>query len=80
MCSSDLTLGAGGAGQIRGAAVHGLVGQHGENECFLGVAGQAQVFCRHDFNFAQGGGELREDERIAGAAAGDEQLRNGRPC
>ena len=66
--------GAGGAGQIRGPAAQSFVGEQGEREGLLGIARQAQRFRSGHLNSGEGGGELREDQRIAGAAAGNKQL------
>jgi hypothetical protein len=66
--------GAGGAGEIGGAAVRGFVGEQRKGEGFLGVAGQAKGFGGGDLHIRKRGGEFSEDQRIARASAGNNQL------
>ncbi len=65
---------AGGGGKIRGAAVEGFVGQNGESKSFLGIFGDAQFWRADNFDLWKRGGQLREDQRVVGAAAGDDEL------
>jgi len=65
---------AGGAGKIAGAVVESFAGQQGKCEGFFGVLRDAQAGRWNDFDFAESGGELRNNERIFSAASGDDEL------
>jgi len=65
---------AGGAGEIAGAVVESLVGEQGEREGFFGVFRDAQTGRWNDFDPAESGGELRENERVPCAASRDDKL------
>src|SRR5208337_1056149 len=66
--------GACGTGEIGGAVVEGCVGQEGEGEGFFGVFGDAEFGGRENFDGGKSGSELRHDERIVSATAGDDEL------
>ena len=63
---------AGGAGEIARAAVESFVGEQGEGEGFFGVFRDAEAGRWNDFDSAESGRELRNDERIICAASGDD--------
>ena len=68
--------GAGGVGEIAGAKLPVFVGEEGEGVGFFGVFGDAELGGGEHFDGCQGGGKLRHDERIVGAATGDDELVN----
>src|SRR5467141_3053763 len=70
--------GAGCGGQVRGALVKCFVRQQSEGKGFLGIFGNAETPRGQDFNAREGGGKLREDQRIVRATAGNDELVNFR--
>src|SRR5262249_44558441 len=51
-----------------------FVCEKSEGESLFGVCGDAEVRGRQHFGFGESRGKLGKDERIAGAAAGDDEL------
>ena len=65
-----------GGRKICGALVERFVGHQCECEGFLRVCGNTE-FCRgYDVHLRECGGDLREHQRVAGAAAGNNHLLN----
>src|SRR5437870_10381462 len=60
--------------EVGRTAVKSLIGQDGEGESFLGVFGYAQVCRRNNLDAGKPRPELRHQQRIMGATAGDDQL------
>jgi len=54
--------------------MEGFVGEEGEGVGFFGLFGDAEFFGGEDGDWGEGGFELAHHERIAGAAAGDDEL------
>src|SRR6266568_3937042 len=66
-------------GQVRWAAMKRLIRKQRKSESFFAVFGNAQARGRENFDFGKRGCELRQDERIVRAAAGDDKLVNLAP-
>ena len=65
---------ASGAGEIAGPVMEGFIREQGERERFFRIRRDAELRRRKDFDFAQCGGKLRENQRIMRAATGDDEL------
>src|SRR6266851_8943994 len=65
---------AGGGGNVAGAVVKSLVRQQGKSESFFCVFGYAELRGWNDLDLRKGGSNLPHDERVVGAAAGDDEL------
>ena len=63
---------AGGAGEIAGTVMKGFVGEQSKGEGFLGVFRDAEAGRWNDFDSAESGGKLRENERVPRAASRDD--------
>src|SRR5215831_126734 len=63
-----------GGREIRWALMERFVSEKSEGEGFLGVFGDPEVCGWQHFDAWKGGGDLGKDERIASAAAGDNEL------
>ena len=69
---------ASGAGKIIGVLVRCDIGEKGEGEGFFGVGGNAEGVGGNDFERRQERDEICNDERIASAAAGENQFAHAR--
>ena len=54
--------------------MEGFVGHQREGEGFFGVFGNAELRRGYDLNWGQCRGELGDDQRVASAATGDDEL------
>src|SRR5579863_2678176 len=65
---------ASGAGQVVGVLLKGFVGEDGEGEGFFGVGWNAKSAGGDVFQRGQKRGEVGDQQRIAGAAPGENEF------